>query len=85
MDPAAFLKSKDPYFGIGLQNDQAKICVMVGEFDQAMPIIEHSLATPAGFSVNQLRFHPLFDPLRGDPRFQKLLQQPDHVFQVAAK
>jgi hypothetical protein len=85
MDPAAFLKSKDPYFGIGLQNDLAKICVMVGEFDQAMPIIEHSLATLAGFSVNQLRFHPLFDPLRGDPRFQRLLQQPDHVFQVAAK
>ena len=80
-----FLKSKDPYFGIGLQNDLVKICVMVGEFDQAMPIIEHSLATPAGFSVNQLRFRPLFDPLRGDPRFQRLLQQPDHVFQVAAK
>jgi tetratricopeptide (TPR) repeat protein len=75
-------ESKDAYFGVWLLNDLAQIYVMVGEFDLALPIIQHSLATPAGLFAGDLRFDPVWDPIRGDPRFQNLLAQPDVVFPV---
>jgi hypothetical protein len=34
---------------------------------------ERPLTTPAGVSVENLRLDPRWDPLRSDPRFQRLL------------
>jgi hypothetical protein len=53
----------------------ANIYGMVGEPDLALPILAHSLATPAGLFVQDLRLDPAWDPLRGDARFQQLLKQ----------
>ena len=44
-------ESKDAYFGVGLLTHLAEIYVMVGEFDLALPIIQHSLVSPAGLST----------------------------------
>jgi serine/threonine protein kinase/cytochrome c-type biogenesis protein CcmH/NrfG len=68
-------ESKDAWLGIGLQNDLARIYVILGEIDRALPIIEHSLATPAGFYANELRLDPFWDVLHGNPRFERLLAQ----------
>jgi serine/threonine-protein kinase len=75
-------ESKDPWYGAGVLSDLAQIYVTVGEFDLALPIIEHCLATVSPIFRSQLRFQPAWDPLRNDPRFQELIARPDVVIPV---
>ncbi|HEU4747511.1 MAG TPA: BTAD domain-containing putative transcriptional regulator [Gemmatimonadaceae bacterium] len=56
---------------IALQN-VALAYVLVGEKDAALDIIERLLSIPARFSAELLRLDPLWDPLRGHPRFERL-------------
>ena len=51
----------------------ALVHTIVGEHDRAIEQLEASAAMPAGPSFGDLRFNPLWDPLRGDPRFEKLV------------
>ncbi len=51
----------------------AKINVMTGEPDTAIALIGDALAVPTDLSVALLRLDPVWDPLRSNPRFQKLL------------
>jgi serine/threonine-protein kinase len=57
----------------GAQEDLAKIYTMLGEQDKALDILEHLLSTPAFVSVPLLRLDPNLDPLRDNPRFQRLV------------
>jgi non-specific serine/threonine protein kinase len=63
------------WFGhpIFLQN-LAEIYVMVGEFDLAIDQLEFLLSIPSGISVPLLRIDPTWNPLRNNPRFQKLIE-----------
>jgi TolB-like protein/Flp pilus assembly protein TadD len=53
----------------------ARIEAQVGETESAIKHIEQLLAAPAGYEVSaaSLRFDPTWDPLRNDPRFQKVI------------
>ena len=53
------------------------VYAMVGDPDQAMDLIERSVVTPAGTRMSQLRLHPMYDSLRSNARFQKLLASPE--------
>jgi len=75
-------ESKDPWYGATQLSDLAQIYVTVGEFDLALPIIDHCLSTVSSISRSQLRFQPAWDPLRNDPRFQELIARPDVVIPV---
>jgi|KBSMisStaDraftv2_1062788.scaffolds.fasta_scaffold13566_4 TolB-like protein/Flp pilus assembly protein TadD len=81
---AAELKpiEKDAVDGAIVLCQLALIYARVGENDQAIPLLERLLKTPgtidsADYSItpNDLKNRWEWDPLRGDPRFKKLVRQ----------
>jgi TolB-like protein len=55
----------------------AQIQARFGDHDSAIAALPHLLEVPAGITTADLRFNPLWDPLREDPRFQKLIAEDD--------
>jgi len=47
----------------------------VGEKDLAINQLEEAMQIPGPVSYGQLRLHPFWDPLRGNPRFEKLVEE----------
>ncbi len=47
----------------------------LGDIDSAIAALPHLLEVPNGETRGDLRINPLWDPLRKDPRFQKLLAE----------
>ena len=66
-------ESKDAFDGPQVTASLAQIYAWVGEKDQALQLLDHSLQTPNGITVPMLKLDPMWDPLRTDPRFQALI------------
>jgi serine/threonine-protein kinase len=49
------------------------ICAWAGERELALEYLEVVARIPGGPSYGDLRLSPLWDPLRGDPRFEKIV------------
>ena len=60
-----------PFAEIALAIVQAQI----GDIDSAISALPHLLEVPNGETCGDLRINPLWDPLRNDPRFQKLCEE----------
>jgi tetratricopeptide (TPR) repeat protein len=69
LDPVA----KDQLYGAYIQHQLACIYIRVGEPEKALDQLEPLLKMPYYLSPNWLAIDPNFDPLRGNPRFQKLV------------
>jgi TolB-like protein/Tfp pilus assembly protein PilF len=54
----------------------AQIQARFGDHDDALAALPHLLEVPAGLNIGTLKLDPLWDPLRQDARFQKLLADP---------
>ncbi|MEJ2703543.1 MAG: protein kinase, partial [Sedimentisphaerales bacterium] len=67
--------SKDAETGSWVVQNLARIYTMVGEYDKAIDQIEALLSRPGPLSIPLLKLDPAWDPLRGHPRFQKLVGQ----------
>jgi hypothetical protein len=53
----------------------AAICAQVGERDLAIEQLKTLAQIPAGAQYGELRLDPFWDPLRGDPRFEKIVEE----------
>jgi tetratricopeptide (TPR) repeat protein len=74
-------ESKDAVDGSLMNGYLALIYTRVGEYDLAIPLIERLLTTPGAvdstdysITVNDLKHRWEWDPIRNDPRFQKLIE-----------
>jgi hypothetical protein len=51
----------------------AIICTWTGQRELALGQLEAFTKTPGEYTYGNLRLSPLWDPLRGDPRFEKIV------------
>jgi eukaryotic-like serine/threonine-protein kinase len=65
--------SKDAFSGPYMQHQLVRIYVLTGEPDKALDLLEPLLKIPYSLSPGILGIDPNFAPLKGNPRFQKLL------------
>jgi serine/threonine protein kinase/Tfp pilus assembly protein PilF len=76
---------KDAIYGAQMLGLLAVIYAWTGERDQAIELLERLLVTPGAvlpafegsITLAELRMRWQWDPLRADPRFQKILQSPE--------
>ena len=67
--------SEDPFEGPEREERMAQIYALLGNADEAMPILKRLLHTSAvtGITPELMRLDPIWDPIRNDPRFQELV------------
>jgi tetratricopeptide (TPR) repeat protein len=65
--------TSDAQSGTYLQHQLARIYILVGEPDKALDHLEPLLKIPYYLSPGWLRIDPTFDPLRKNPRFERLV------------
>ncbi len=65
--------SVDAIDGATFQHALVRIYILTGEYGKAIDTLEPLLKIPYYLSPGWLKIDPDFDPLRGNPRFQKLV------------
>ena len=58
-----------PYF----KYQVARIYIQAGQFEKALDLIEPLISKPGDLTPGWLRIDPIFEPLRGNPRFDRLI------------
>ncbi len=66
--------SRDPVYGPYIQHQLARIYVVVGEPEKALDQLQELLSIPYNLSPGWLKIDPNFAPLRGNPRFERLVK-----------
>jgi tetratricopeptide (TPR) repeat protein len=65
--------SRDAYIGPYIQHQLVRIYLLVGEPEKALDQLEPLLKIPYYLSPGWLRIDPTFAPLKGNPRFERLV------------
>ena len=64
---------KDPINGIAMVKYLAMIAAWIGDKNLACEQLEVAIRPPSRLTYGQLKLLPFWDPLRGDPRFEKIV------------
>jgi hypothetical protein len=65
--------TKDSWIGPTFENYLAIIYAACGEKDAALENLDRSAKLFVGITYGELKCNPEWDPLRGDPRFEKIV------------
>jgi TolB-like protein/Tfp pilus assembly protein PilF len=65
--------SKDVYDGALVLEGLAQVYTWTGDRDRAIELVQKLLTMPGYTNYARLKLHPLWAPLRGDPRFEKIV------------
>jgi TolB-like protein/Tfp pilus assembly protein PilF len=65
--------SKDIYDGALVLEGLAQVYTWTGDRDRAIELVQKLVAMPSYTNYGRLKLHPLWAPLRGDPRFEKIV------------
>lgn len=65
--------SKDIYDGALVLEGLAQVYTWSGDADRAIEVLQKLLSMPGYTNYGRLKLHPLWSPLRGDPRFEKIV------------
>jgi cell wall assembly regulator SMI1 len=65
--------SKDIYDGALVLEGLAQVYTWTGERDRAIELVQKLLSMPGYTNYGRLKLHPLWAPLRSDPRFEKII------------
>jgi tetratricopeptide (TPR) repeat protein len=65
--------SRDALTGAALLHEAVEVFANAGAEERAIAELERALSLPNGGHVRAIKVDPILDPLRGNPRFEKLL------------
>src|SRR5262249_47019513 len=65
--------SKDVYDGALVLEGLAQVYTWTNERDRAIELLQKLVAIPSYLNYARLKLHPMWNPLRGDPRFKKIV------------
>jgi tetratricopeptide (TPR) repeat protein len=65
--------SKDVYDGALVLEGLAQVYTWSGEHDHAIEVLQKLVSIPSYINYARLKFHPLWKPLRGNPKFEKIV------------
>jgi serine/threonine-protein kinase len=68
-------KEKDAFDGSAMVENLAMIAAWVGDKDLACQQLAIAVRITSGVTYGQLKLLPFWDPLRGDPRFEKVVEE----------
>ena len=65
--------SKDIYDGAIVLEGLAQVYTWSGDRDHAIELLQELVSMPGYTNYGRLKLHPLWAPLHGDPRFEKIV------------
>jgi tetratricopeptide (TPR) repeat protein len=65
--------SEDIYDGGLVLEGLAQVYTWTGEHDRAIEALQKLVSMPSYITYARLKLHPMWNPLRGDPRFEKIV------------
>ena len=77
--------SKDAVDGVAFVVNLAQVYAWTGEKDLAIEQLNAALSVPNDLHYGEMRLHPLWDCVRDDPRFEKLMEQARKPFGITEK
>jgi serine/threonine-protein kinase len=66
--------SDDAVSGQYYKYQVARVFIQAGQYARALDLMEPLLSKPGDFTPGWLRIDPIFSPLRGNPRFERLIK-----------